>query len=99
MATSLLEDGSSPYEKIMNIEKKKIIEELAPWVSPSELSQTYGITHSSIYHYCDRYNIPKYRENMATQRADFENEWKGYLEDVIAEKKRRLQDYLNGNNQ
>ena len=22
---------------------------------------------------------------MATQRADFENEWKGYLEDAIAE--------------
>lgn len=80
----------------MNIEKRKIIEELASWIPPKELSEEYGITYSSIYHYCDRYNIPKYRENLATQRKDFETEWSGFLEDVVREKKRRVQEYLDG---
>ena len=79
-------------------QKEEIVIQLASWLPPKEIEKEYGISQASIYYYCNKYQIPKYRENMATQRADFENEWKGYLEDAIAEKKRRLQEYLNGNN-
>jgi len=84
----------------MDIRKKKIIEELAPWVQPKDdFWKEQGITYGAMNHYCHRKGIPLWRENMKQERADFENEYQGFLEDVIAEKKRRLQEWLNGNNQ
>ena len=76
-----------------------IIKELAPIMPPKELEKEYGINYNSIYHYCDKYGIPKYRQHQDFLRKDFEKEYNTYIEDIKADRKMRVRDYLNGTSQ
>jgi len=75
-------------------EKYLVISELASWYSPEELLELFGIKYVSIYHYCNRYGIPKYRESVSKHKQDFLNEYDNFLqtnrEDSLARVKRKL---------
>ena len=73
-----------------------VIKQLAPILTPKEIQEEYGINYNSIYHYCDKYGIPKYREYQNHLKQDFEQEYNGLIEDIKADKKRRVEEYLNG---
>ena len=75
-----------------------VIKELAPILSPKEIQEKYGINFNSIYHYCDKYGIPKYRQYQKYLREDFENEYNGLIKDIRADREQRVEDYLNGTN-
>ena len=77
-------------------ERFYVIKELAPIRTPKEIEKEYGINYNSIYHYCDKYGIPKYRQYQAYLKEDFEQEYQGLISDIKAEKKRRVEAYLNG---
>ena len=72
-----------------------VIKQLAPILTPKEIQEEYGINYNSIYHYCDKYNIPKYREYQNYLKQDFEQEYNGLIEDIKADKRRRVEAYLN----
>ena len=72
-----------------------MIKQLAPILTPKEIQEEYGINYNSIYHYCDKYNIPKYREYQNYLKQDFEQEYNGLIEDIKADKRRRVEAYLN----
>ena len=46
-------------------QKEEIVIQLASWLPPKEIEKEYGISQASIYYYCNKYQIPKYRENMS----------------------------------
>ena len=56
-----------------------IVSELASWYSPEELQKLFGINYCSIYHYCNKYGIPKYRESVSKHKQDFLNEYDIWL--------------------
>ena len=75
----------------MNNEQRfYVIRELAPILTPKEIEKEYGINYNSIYHYCDKYGIPKYRQYQKDLKEDFEKEYNGLIEDIKSERKRRV---------
>jgi len=81
----------------MNKEQRfYVIKELAPILTPKEIEKEYGINYNSIYHYCDKYDIPKYRQYQKDLKEDFEKEYNGLVADIKAERQRRVEAYLNG---
>ena len=72
-----------------------VIKQLAPILTPKEIQEESGINYNSIYHYCDKYGIPKYREYQNHLKQDFEQEYNGLIEDIKADKKRKVEAYLN----
>ncbi len=76
-------------------ERFYVIKELAPILTPKEMEEEYGINYNSIYHYCDKYGIPKYREYQKDLKEDFVKEYDGYIQDIKAERKRRVKAYLD----
>ena len=49
--------------------KQKVIEIIAPYVSPAEIEKVFGIKYQTIYHYADKYQIPKWRASRSERKA------------------------------
>lgn len=76
-------------------QKEEIVIHLAPWLPPKQIEKEYGISQGSIYYYCNKYQIPKYRENMIIQKEDYDFHYNGYLKDQITNKIQQVQELLN----
>ena len=72
-----------------------IIKELAPIVSPKEIEKEYGIKFNSVYYYCNKFGIPKYREYQQHLKEDFEKEYKALLEDIKIMKQLKVKEYID----
>ena len=73
-------------EKLKKVEKLIIITEMAPWFSPQELRKLHpSITNASLYHFCNRYGIPKSRENLSKYKQEFLDEYENFIADKKTE--------------
>jgi DNA invertase Pin-like site-specific DNA recombinase len=50
--------------------KQKVIEIVAPYVSPSEIEEHFGIKYQTIYHYCNKHHIPKWRSSRSQRKSE-----------------------------
>ena len=96
-SSSAVEEGWSilTIGKYMKEITATIIKELAPVMSPKEIQKEYGINFNSVYYYCNKYGIPKYREYRQHLREDFEKEYKALLEDIKIMRQQRVKALLD----
>jgi hypothetical protein len=78
-------------------QKEEIVIQLASWLPPKEIEKEYGISQASIYYYCNKYQIPKYRENMSIQKKDYTQHWLGFLQDITTLQIDKVKELLNDN--
>ena len=50
--------------------KAKIVEIMAPYVPPKEIEEHFGIKYQTVYHYCDKHQIPKWRTSYSKRKAE-----------------------------
>jgi len=63
-----------------------VITELAPWFTPRELKERFGLTNAQIYHCCNKYGILKSRENLSKVKQEFLDELAIHIADKKIEK-------------
>ena len=48
--------------------KQKVIEIVAPYVPPAEIEKHFGIKYQTLYHFCDKNQIPKWRISRSKRK-------------------------------
>tara|TARA_Y100000310_G_scaffold62659_1_gene57971 strand:- start:571 stop:822 length:252 start_codon:yes stop_codon:yes gene_type:complete len=76
--------------------KAKIVEIMAPYVPPAEIEKHFGIKYQTVYHYCDKHQIPKWRTSYSKRKAEMLNHFKDTEQQLKEESINEAKRLING---